>query len=62
MHRSLDVVPEQFANLTKEDVPNSFKYYSDFFSMLEEVCSASSSHTPLLLMYYIKGIQFITRR
>jgi hypothetical protein len=35
-HRCLDVVPEKFANLTKEDVPNSLKYYSDFFSMLEE--------------------------
>jgi hypothetical protein len=36
MDRCLDVVPEKFANLTKEDVPNSLKYYSDFFSMLEE--------------------------
>lgn len=34
--RCLDVVPEKFANVTKEDVPNSLKYYSDFFSMLEE--------------------------
>lgn len=37
--RCLDAVPERFANVTKDDVPNSFKYYSDFFSMLEEVSS-----------------------
>ena len=30
------MVPEKFASVTKEDVPNSLKYYSDFFSMLEE--------------------------